>query len=501
MGPALIHDYGIIGNGRSAALVSRSGSIDWLCWPRFDSPSLLAALLDRGAGGHFSIAPTAPFTVTRAYEDDSNVLVTTFSTADGDVRITDLMPVMSEEDKATTLFPEHEILRVCAGLRGRVELRVEFHPRPDYARRAVPIRATRQLGFRVEDGQRLYTLRADRPLAQTAPADIEGRFTLSAGERATFSLAFDHVGPAVLPPLETADAAVQRTNAWWRQWASRCTYDGPFRPAVIRSVLVLKLLAYAPSGAIVAAPTTSLPERIGGDLNWDYRFCWVRDAALTVASLSDLGYDEEASAFFDWLLHSTRLTRPELRVLYDVYGGVPTTEATLDHLQGYLGARPVRIRNAAAGQLQLDGYGELVEAVAEMCRRGRTLARESQVMMRQIGDFVCAHWREPDQGIWEPREAPSAHTYSRVMCWVALDRLLQLHRSGFIGRLPADTFQRERDAIRAEVEHDGWNTALDSYTQILGGASVDASLLLLGRYGYAKPSDGRMRGTYRLVMD
>ena len=500
MGPALIHDYGIIGNGRSAALVDRSGSIDWLCWPRFDSPSLFAALLDRARGGHFSIAPTAPFTSTRVYEEDSNVLVTTFVTADGEVRLTDLMPVMSEEDKATTLFPEHEILRVAAGVRGRVELRLEFRPRPDYARRVVPIRATPRLGFRVEDGRRLYTLRADRPLTQVGAADVDGRFTLGPGERATFSLAFDHAGPAVLPPLEPADAVIQRTSAWWREWAARCTYDGPFRDAVVRSVLALKLLNYAPSGAIVAAPTTSLPERIGGDLNWDYRFCWVRDAALTVTSLSDLGYEDESSAFFDWLLHSTRLTRPALRVLYDVYGGVPSAEETLDHLQGYLGSRPVRIQNAAAGQLQLDGYGELVEAVAEMCRRGRRLARETQSMMRQIGDFVCANWRKPDQGIWEPREAPSRHTYSSVMCWVALDRLLQLHRSGFISRLPADAFERERAAIRAEVERESWNPALDSYTAVLRGDSVDASLLLLGRYGYVAPEDARMRGTYRLIM-
>jgi GH15 family glucan-1,4-alpha-glucosidase len=501
MGPALIHDYGIIGNGRSAALVSLSGSIDWLCWPRFDSPSLLAALLDRAAGGHFSIMPTAPFTATRQYAGESNVLVTTFVTADGEARLTDLMPVMSEEDKATTLFPEHEILRVCTGVSGRVELRVQFRPRPDYARRIVPIRATPHLGFRIENSQRLYTLRGDRPLAQVAEADVEGSFTLRAGQRATFSLAFDHAAPAVLPPLETADGVLQRTINWWRQWAARCTYDGPYRGSVIRSVLALKLLSYAPSGAIVAAPTTSLPERIGGPLNWDYRFCWVRDAALTVSSLSDLGYEEESSAFFDWLLHSTRITRPALRVLYDVHGGVPTGETTLDHLQGYLGSRPVRIQNAAAGQLQLDGYGELVESVAEMCRRGRRLARETQMMMREIGEFVCAHWRKPDQGIWEPREPPSAHTYSRVMCWVALDRLLQLQRSGFLRRLPVEKFERERAAIREQVDREGWNPALDSYTQVLGKDTVDASLLLLGRYGYVSPSDARMRGTYRLVMD
>ena len=505
MGPALIHDYGIIGNGRSAALVGISGSIDWLCWPRFDSPSLFAALLDRARGGHFRISPTQPFTVQRSYAPDSNVLVTTFTTDGGEVRLTDLMPVLSEEEKALTLFPEHEILRVCTCVRGIVELHVEFHPRPDYARKVVPIRATRHLGFRVEDGRRLYTLRADRPLALVAASDVEGRFLLSAGERATFSLSFDHAGPAVLPPLGAgAEEAVQRTITWWRRWAARCNYDGPYREAVVRSVLVLKLLNYAPSGAIVAAPTTSLPERVGGDLNWDYRFCWVRDAALTVASLDDLGYDDEASAFFDWLLHSTRLTRPALRVLYDVYGGVPETEETLDHLQGHLGSRPVRIRNAAAGQLQLDGYGELVEAVAEMCRRGRRLARETQAMMRQLGEFVCEHWRDPDQGIWEPREPPSPHTYSRVMCWVALDRLLQLHRAGIIERLPVDRFERAVAAIREEVERDGFNPKVGqtgSYTDVLGGETVDASLLLLDRYGYASPTGARMRGSYGAIME
>jgi GH15 family glucan-1,4-alpha-glucosidase len=504
MGPSLIHDYGIIGNGRSAALVSRSGSIDWLCWPRFDSPSLFAALLDQGRGGHFLIAPTSPSSTTRAYADDTNVLVTTFATAGGEVRVTDLMPVLSEEDKTTTLVPEHEILRICECTRGDVEMQVEFRPRPDYARRSVPVRATRHLGFRIEDGPRLITLRGDRPLAQVGSGDVEGRFPLRAGERATFSLTFDHAGPAVLPPLGAAPLAVRRTLDWWRDWAGKCTYDGPYRQAVIRSVLVLKLLDYAPSGAIVAAPTTSLPERVGGDLNWDYRFCWVRDAALTVASLSDLGYHEEASAFFDWLLHSTRLTRPALRVLYDVYGGVPAKEETLDHLQGHLGSRPVRIRNAAAGQLQLDGYGELVETVAEMSRRGRRLARETQAMMRQMGEFVCAHWREPDQGIWEIREPARPHTYSRVMCWGALDELLLLHRAGVIERLPAAHFERERDAIREQIEHDGFNPKIGeigSYTDVLGGDTVDASLLLLGRYGYLSPTDARMRSSYRVIIE
>jgi GH15 family glucan-1,4-alpha-glucosidase len=502
MGPSLIQDYGIIGNGRSAALVGTSGSIDWLCWPRFDSPSLFAALLDHARGGYFLIAPPEPYSARRAYAEDTNVLVTTFDTDGGTARLTDLMPVLSEEEKAVTLTPEHEILRVIECVRGAVEIRVEFRPRPDYARRVIPIRATRHLGFRIEDGPRLYTLRADRPLALAAADRVDGRFTLREGERATVSLAFDQAGPAVLPPLGAeAQESVRRTLAWWRQWSARCDYDGPYRAAVIRSVLALKLLNYAPSGAIVAAPTTSLPERIGGDLNWDYRFCWLRDAALTVSSLSDLGFEEEASAFLDWLLHSTRLTRPALNVLYDVHGGVPAPEATLDHLQGHLGSRPVRIRNAAVRQLQLDGYGELIEAVAEMCRRGRSLARETQSMLRELGEFVCDHWREPDQGIWEPREAPSRHTFSRVMCWVALDRLLLLHRAGYVRRLPAERFERERAAIHAEISREGFNRTLHSFTDVLGGDTVDSSLLLLGRYGYLAPADARMRGTHRRIME
>jgi GH15 family glucan-1,4-alpha-glucosidase len=498
---ARIQDYALIGNGRSLALVSHLGSIDWLCWPRPDSASLFAALLSP-EGGRWRIAPTGAFRARREYAEDSNVLVTTFETAGGRVTLTDLMPVFSEEEKNKILVPEHEILRLVECLEGEVELEVQFQPRPDYGRRLLPFRSTRALGIRLEDGPHLYALRSDIELEVDINSSVSGRFRLRAGERRHFSLTYDVEGPAVLPPLaESSAEAIQRTGRWWRTWAKRCSYQGPYRRQVIRSLLALKLLSFAPSGAIIAAPTTSLPERLGGDLNWDYRFCWLRDASLTVRALLDLGYEDDAEAFVSWLLHSTRLTRPELRVLYDVYGGLPKNEEILPHLGGYQGARPVRIRNAAAGQLQLDVYGEVIDAVAQRCRTGARLDRETQRMLRDFGQYVCESWRRPDHGIWEPRHALEHHTHSRVLCWVALDRLLELHRMGALKRIPAGQFEENRRLLRQDIEEHGWNSALRSYTQVLGGSTVDASLLLLSWYGFADASQPRMRDTFRRIRE
>ncbi|MEA2699097.1 MAG: hypothetical protein QOI66_3368, partial [Myxococcales bacterium] len=444
--PARIQDYGLIGDCRSAALVSSGGPIDWLCWPRFDSAPVFAAILDSDAGagadkgGRWRIAPTGDFRVRRRYTDDSNVLVTTFDSAGGAISLTDLMPVYSEEEKQHQPVAEHELLRVVEGLTGEVELAFEFSPRPDFGRRLRPLRQTDALGLRLEDGRHLYSLRSNAPLvplgrgdgnSDGAPHSLIARFVVRAGQRLHFSLTYDAEAPAVLPPLgPDADERVQRTVAWWREWSRRCSYDGPYREQVVRSVLTLKLLSFAPSGAIVAAPTTSLPERLGGDLNWDYRFCWVRDASLTVRSLFDLGYHDEAQAFVSWLLHTTRLTRPRLNALYNVYGELPKNEEIVSHLDGYRGSRPVRVRNAAATQLQLDTYGEVIDSVAQMCGPGVTLDRETQEMLRQFGHYVCENWNRADEGIWEPRCVPQHHTHSRLLCWVALDRLLALGQAG-----------------------------------------------------------------------
>jgi GH15 family glucan-1,4-alpha-glucosidase len=482
--------------------VSRHGSVDWLCWPRFDSPSLFAAILDGDNGGCWSITPTALFRARRSYAGRSNVLVTVFETPDGEARLTDLMPVYAEDDKRRLPVPEHELLRVVECTRGSVELEVTYRPRPNYARKRIKLRQTRALGLRLEDARRLYTLRASHPPALVGPADAQGRFVLRAGERATFSLTFDHDAPATFPPLgDEAQARIERSVRWWTNWADRCVYQGPYRDAVIRSALALKLLSYAPSGAIVAAPTTSLPERIGGDLNWDYRYCWVRDASLTVRSLCDIGYEDDAGAFTSWLLHTTRLTRPEVRVLYDVYGENPKREEVLPNLTGYHGSRPVRIRNAASTQLQLDSYGEVIDAVADMCRRGAHLDGETQAMLADIGNYVATHWHLPDQGIWEPRHHPQHHTHSRVLCWVALDRLLRMHAAGSLDRLQVDKLETHRAHIVEDVEINAWNPRIGSYVRVLGGDEVDAGLLLLGWYGFSRPHDPRMRSTYTRIVE
>jgi GH15 family glucan-1,4-alpha-glucosidase len=495
-----IQDYAIIGDCRSAALVSRHGSIDWLCWPRFDSPSLFAAILDPKAGGQWCLSPPGVTRSTRHYVAESNVLVTELESAEGVVRVTDLMPIFSEADKRHLLVPEHEILRIVECARGEVEIEARFEPKPSYGCRAAHLHRARGLGIRLEHGAELYTLRSDAALELHNDTAVSCRFRLRAGERRYFSLTYDTHGPAVLPPLGArCREAAARTVRWWQNWASACRYDGPYREHVIRSLLILKLLAYAPSGAIVAAPTTSLPERLGGDLNWDYRFCWIRDASLTVNVLLELGYDDEASAFVSWLLHGTRLTRPRLNVVYDVHGGTPKREQVLNHLQGYAGSRPVRIQNAASKQLQLDTYGEAIDAVTRLCRAGASLDRETQRMLREFGEYACKNWDRPDHGIWEPRGEPQHHTHSRVLCWTALDRLLELHRAGFLARLPAEKFEENRRLIRADVEAKSFNARLDSYTQRLDGDTVDASLLLLGWYGYCHPSSPRLSATFRRI--
>jgi GH15 family glucan-1,4-alpha-glucosidase len=495
-----IGDYAAIGDGRSVALVGRDGSIDWLCWPRFDSPSLFGRILDPSAG-HWRIAPVAPSRTERHYIENTNVLQTRFDTGTGSLVLTDLMPVASEKEKERLLLPEREILRLIECERGEVEIEWSFEPRPGYGLGTTAVRRAGQLGFRAQTGMGLLTLRTDLP-ADYSDGRIGGRARLSAGAAAYSSLTFAADGPAALPPLgEWSRAALDRTVHWWQSWVASARYDGPCREAVIRSALALKLMVYAPSGAVVAAPTTSLPERIGGPHNWDYRFCWLRDASLTVRALTGLGYMDEAHAFVNWLLHATRLTRPELRVLYDVYGNPPPDERTLDRLSGYQGSRPVRVGNLAVDQRQLDVYGEVIDAVAHFVQAGGSLDRETQGVLRSWGEYICRHWDEPDEGIWEPRSGRANHTHSRVLSWVALDRLLQLHAKDHVRWAPAAKLAENRDAIRRQVETRAWNPALESYVAEQDGDRLDATLLLLAWYGFEPPDSERMDKTYRRVRE
>jgi GH15 family glucan-1,4-alpha-glucosidase len=494
-----IDDYALIGDCRSAALVSRDGSIDWLCWPRFDSPSLFAALLDDQSGGRFRIRPVGEFRTERRYLKDTNVLETVFLTAQGSLSLRDLMPVAGEADKNAALTAEHEILRAIEGISGSVELEITYTPRPDYARKCPPLERRGELGIWSGAGSGALVLRSEIPLEIAADRlSVTGHARIDAGQRRFVSLTYSQVGPAVIPTL--GDAAQHRLDLsidWWQGWSAGCTYQGHERDAVIRSALALKLMTYAPSGAVIAAPTTSLPEWLGGQRNWDYRYCWLRDASFTLRALFDLGFEDEADAYVSWLLYVTRLTWPELRVLYNVFGEERLPERELPHLDGYGGAKPVRIGNDARTQLQMDVYGEVLDAIARIAHRSY-FDRDSIRFLNGIGRTVCARWREPDEGIWEGRAGRFHHTHSKALCWVALDRLIWLHEHHHLP-IDAERLRSERDAIRTEIEAHGYNERIGSYTQVFGGEAVDASLLTLPLYGYVEATDPRMVSTLAYI--
>ncbi|HEY3450408.1 MAG TPA: glycoside hydrolase family 15 protein [Myxococcales bacterium] len=488
-----IQDYAALGDCCSAALVSRAGSVDWLCWPCFDSPSVFGALLDPGAG-RFSIAPAGLVRSQRHYEPDSNVLVTDLFAGSGAVRLIDAMVLPEAEGR---LQPERELARAVECLGGEVDLEIGYDPRPGYAQRAQELEDGGPLGWRTPAGPGLLVLRSSVPLERAPRGGLAARRRLKAGERLELSLSFSHEAPAVLPLLgEQTREALRQTSRQWRDWAGRATYGGPHRDEVVRSALALKLLSFSPSGAIVAAPTTSLPERPGGDLNWDYRYCWLRDASLTVRALFGLGFSEEAHAFVSWLLHATRLTRPRLRVLYDVFGRAEQSRERELPWQGFGGARPVRVGNAAQGQLQLDLYGEVMDAAAHLVRQGKPLDHETCRALVSMGDYVCARWREPDEGIWELRSGRAEHTQSRLLCWVALDRLVWMAEVGELRGAPVERYRKEREAIRGDLEERAWNPQRGSYVAILGGRSLDATALQLANYGLIPPSSRRMRSTW-----
>ena len=435
------------------------------------------------------------FTASRRYVERTAVLETDFTTDSGSARLIDLMPI---DDGARSLRPMREVLRAIEGMVGTVEIEVRLDVQPDYARRRLRPRKRGRLGWACAWGNEVLAVRSNIELRLEGDA-LVGTVVLGAGERRYLSLAYTKGDPAVLPPLhEHAEERITDTIHWWREWAGRCRYAGPYREQVVRSVVTLKLLTYALSGAIVAAPTTSLPEAIGKGRNWDYRYCWLRDAGLTTQALLALGYRDEAMAFLGWMLHATRLSWPELQVMYDVFGRTRLDESELTHLAGYASSRPVRIGNDAYRQRQLDIYGEVVTAAHAALGGNGRLDTESARMLTGLGDVVCRQWRESDSSIWEVRGPLRHYTFSKVMCWAALDGLLKLHQDGTIELAPVkvETFGRERAAIEQAIEQRGFNAALGSYASVLDGDKVDASLLLMACIGYKDAGDPRMRATY-----
>jgi GH15 family glucan-1,4-alpha-glucosidase len=498
-GVSEIQDYGIIGDCRAAALVSRHGSIDWLCWPRFDKAAIFAALLDPERGGYWRISPDSPQKIARQYVSNSNVLQTRFSSSSGEATLTDLMPVIDESSNQRAMTTDHEIIREVECTAGEIVIDIAFVPRAEYGLKGVHMRQAGKLGLRMEVGGGVYWLRSSVSL-QLRRDGAYASISMKRGDTLHFSFSYAEEAPAVLPPLDkpTMAARVRTTIEWWQQWAKRAECDGPYRDVVVRSALALKLLSYAPSGAIIAAPTASLPERIGGGLNWDYRYCWLRDASFTIRALLGLGYWEEADDFMDWMLHATRLTQPELRVAYTVYGQLAPRERVLD-LGGYKGSRPVRIGNAARHQFQLDVYGEVIDAASQYAFHGGKLDRTMQKVLIGLGNYVVKHWMLPDEGIWEPRTGREHHTHSRLLCWTALDRLISLHEQGSLSAADVEVYKQNCELIRRQIEQRGWNQQLHSYVSVLDGNDLDASLLLLSWYGFEKAGSPRMQTTYEAL--
>ena len=486
-----IADYAAIGCTRSVALISRGGSIDWLCWPRFDSASVFGRILDAEKGGFFAIRPSVEHEAKRRYLDGTNVIETTFTTDTGVARMLDLMPVFTEEEKQKNLSPFRQLLRRIEVIEGEVPIEIVYAPRPDYGR-ITPRLEVRRDSIYCSWGARVLNLRSDAELT-IGDGTATSRLTLHAGESRTFALGFDEETPAVLPGLDAA-SEIERTISFWRTWSSQLTYDGPYRDLVLRSVLVLKLLTYAPTGAIIAAPTTSLPEWIGGVRNWDYRYCWLRDASWTVSALYDCGFSNEGAAFLDWLLYSTRLTQPHLQMLYDVFGESSVPEKTLDHLDGYRGSRPVRIGNDAHSQFQLDVYGEVLGAVEEATRRGETLDRDVQHLLRRLTEIVCKRWEEPDAGIWEKRGDPRQHVHGKVMAWSALDSAQRIAERCHM-KIDEARVEKAKGNIKEAVLTHGFDARRNTFTGIFDDEEVDASLLFIARVGFIDPADPRMLGT------
>ncbi|MFF8019340.1 glycoside hydrolase family 15 protein [Streptomyces sp. NPDC007929] len=493
-GYAELRDYAVIGDGRCVALIARDGAVDWLAWPDLDSPTLFAAVLDPVRSGRFLLQPDVPCSVARRYVPHTNVLETTFTTADGTARVTDALTIATSDD----LAPGRELVRRIEGLAGSVPMRWSVQPRFGYGTQAPHM--THRAGVPVATfGPDAVAVRAWNAGQPRLTGDaVTSEFRTELGTRALLALPYAHQEPLILPTRAECEARLEHTSATWRHWADKRSYAGPWREAVLRSALALKLLVFAPSAAVAAAATCSLPEELAGERNWDYRFSWIRDSAFTLNAFLKLGCAPEATGYFWWLMHASQLTHPRLHVLYRLDGGTRAPERTLP-LAGYRGSAPVRVGNAAVDQLQLDTYGELLQTAWLYTAAGHRLDADIARRLAETADFVCTVWQMPDAGIWEVRSDPEHFTQSKMMCWIALDRALDLARRQLIPDRHAARWQRARQAIAEFVDDRCFSARLNSYVRSAGGDEVDASLLLGLLHGYRPPDDPRMRGTLTAV--
>lgn len=492
-----IEDYALIGDRVSAALVSRDGSIDWGCFPRMDAPATFARILDADRGGSWRIAPARRYTSSRRYRPDTAILETSFETGTGTVRLTDFMPLGTPNARRAA---DGTVVRVVQGLTGRVEMATQFDPRFDFGRAALQWESEPRHGVRAMSGAESVTLHAPDVSFAVGERGATGSFDVRAGDEVAFVMSY-RCPPSLLfgPALATAvPGLLEHTDREWREWAGQCTYRGPLEAAVRRSLITLKLLDYAPTGAIAAAPTTSLPETIGGIRNWDYRYCWIRDAAFTLYAFLVSGYAEEAATYLDWVLDVTSGDPASLRVLYGLNGEPQAPEVELAHLEGYMGSRPVRIGNGAQNQLQLDMYGEILDCAYLMLRNGGVLSNRLWDLLRRIVDHVCQVWELPDHGPWEIRSEPRHFVYSKVLCWVAVDRGIRL--AGGMGKdSEVAEWMLVRDSIREEVLARGYNEDLGAFTAAYDGEDLDAAVLALPLRRFIDANDPRMASTIQRV--
>jgi GH15 family glucan-1,4-alpha-glucosidase len=484
-----IEDYGIIGDMHTAALVGANGSIDWLCLPRFGSEACFAALLGSKDNGCWKLAPAdSNAAVKRRYQDDTLILETEYTTKTGSARVIDFMPIDGRI---------RQVVRIVEGIAGEVAMHMSLIIRFDYGKTVPWVRHLDEGGMLAVAGPNALTLRTLVPLRGEDLSTVAD-FAIAAGKRSIFILSWHPSHEEGGLQVASIDSALAETRNHWAAWSARCNYRGPWRPAVVRSLITLKALTYAPTGGIMAAVTTSLPEFIGGVRNWDYRFCWLRDATFTLYSFMTAGYFNEARAWSNWLLRAVAGDPSQLQIMYGAAGERTLTEIELPHLMGYENSRPVRVGNAASEQFQLDVYGEVMDALHLARAKGVKQDEQSWSLQRHLIGFVIEHWKDPDEGIWEIRGPRRHFTHSKVMAWVAIDRAVKaVEQFGLSGDLAA--WRALRSEMHADICERGFNAGRNAFTQYYGAVELDASLLMLPLLGFLPASDKRIISTIELI--